>query len=333
MSVLVAVAAGVFASWAGALLLRQHVCAEWPKTAGVVTSSDLIKTRGSRGRTNTKARVIYAYTVAGKQYSNDDFQIAEAFRGIAASPRRTVAMYPVGATPSVSYNPKDPSESLLEPGLRPTHALCIPMALGSSLGLLALLISSVQKVLRKRGDWIDGFRILRDPNPGIRLTTAGPALFGLIWGMGTAFVVFVVGLFVIKSVGPSGALTLALLSVLLPIGVGIAAAVLRRASIASGRHDLVIDLAAGLVKIPAMFGRREDLIVPIDSITDTLTLQDGSKHKYGQHWRLHLAVGESGTTHPILERSSNNALRDAEQWVRENMGLSEPSPDASISRF
>jgi hypothetical protein len=331
MSILVTGAAVVVASWAGTLLLLQHASAQWPTTAGVVTSSELIKTRGSKGRTNTKARVIYTYTVDGKQYSNDEFQIAEAFRGIGSPPRRTVAMYPVGATPGVWYNPRDPSESLLEPGLRPTHALCVPMALGGLLGLLALLLSSLQNVLRRRGDWIDGFRVLREPNPAIRLTRVGPALFGLLWGMGVAFVAFFVGTFALKGVQASGAIALALVSLLAPVGVAVAAATLRRASVASGRHDLVVDLGAGLVKIPAKFGRREDLLVPIETITDTLTLHDGSKHKHGQNWRLHLAIGASGTTHPILERGTEKSLRDVERWVREYLGLSEPAPDPARS--
>lgn len=93
----------------------------WPTTTGKVVAS---RVQSKRNRPDDDAYgfgdtevsnqpfVEYEYTVAGKKYRCSRVSIAEK---IAGTEREAVlARYPVGATVTVFYNPKNPSQALLE---------------------------------------------------------------------------------------------------------------------------------------------------------------------------------------------------------------------------
>ncbi len=79
------------------------------------------------------ANVIYQYVVNEKEYSNDQRCFGNDLESESQA-LLTAAHYPEGSTVSVAYNPQNPKQSVLEPGL--SIAQCLPVGVG------AMLISS-----------------------------------------------------------------------------------------------------------------------------------------------------------------------------------------------
>ena len=83
----------------------------WPFTMGIVLTSAVEKRRYRRRDVNN-AIVRYSYRVGERTYQNAKVSLGPAARGAEA--KKVAARYPVGAQVMVYYNPKDPSEAVLE---------------------------------------------------------------------------------------------------------------------------------------------------------------------------------------------------------------------------
>ncbi len=99
-------------SWQGLASLR------WSQTQGVVVQTGLDKWFG-RGGYSFVRLVIYRYNVNGREFQNNRI----GFPNQRVSGDESIVMsqlnsrYPVGGPCTVYYNPKDPSQSCLEPGV------------------------------------------------------------------------------------------------------------------------------------------------------------------------------------------------------------------------
>jgi len=97
----------------------------WPTADGVIMQSDVrrerrwVKTgKHRREKITYKADVDYIYTVNGQEYSADRI----SYGGTHSSSSRVTAdqitsQYPRGKKVTVSYDPQDPGEAVLEPGV------------------------------------------------------------------------------------------------------------------------------------------------------------------------------------------------------------------------
>jgi hypothetical protein len=93
--------------------------AQWPTTEGTIVKSRLVGTsvRGWDGDyfTETNAHIQYQYRVNGISYSSSAVNsIKSPFPLYSSS---YVSRYPLGEDVIVYYNPKNPSEAVLEPGV------------------------------------------------------------------------------------------------------------------------------------------------------------------------------------------------------------------------
>jgi hypothetical protein len=88
----------------------------WPSTAGEITylsiGADMpIEADASR------PYLHYSYSVAGEPYMGTRIRAGDEYAGVQRLRRLLAEHYPVGRFVRVYYNPLDPEEAVLEPGL------------------------------------------------------------------------------------------------------------------------------------------------------------------------------------------------------------------------
>ena len=108
--------------------LRAKNSAQWPRSAGVITSSHLVagsfkQMKGYRGV------VQYRYRVGSAEYSGSRLSFGRDHLAVRDAWQKVLDAYPVGKTVDVYYDPKDPSLAILEPGLLGEMALLYKMDL------------------------------------------------------------------------------------------------------------------------------------------------------------------------------------------------------------
>ena len=96
--------------------IRQQIRAEhFPTTAGIITHSEVQVISSGKGA-SYDARLRYAYRVAGRDFVGNRYRYG-SFTASAERARTLSARYPVGAPVSVRYNPADPADAILTPGI------------------------------------------------------------------------------------------------------------------------------------------------------------------------------------------------------------------------
>jgi hypothetical protein len=117
------------------ILLSQR-STNWQPTAGVIVSSDLGVEDDGDGNTLYSAKIQYTYTLEGQQLQGDRV----FFGAMSTSERQQVfdllLKYPIGTAVTVYYDPADPSQAVLEPGIHGANWF-LPI-LGAAFGLVGL---------------------------------------------------------------------------------------------------------------------------------------------------------------------------------------------------
>jgi hypothetical protein len=91
---------------------RQVVCTYWSRAQGVVTVSE------PKDKSGNNWNVQYTYLIAGREYTGTRYAYEPMDIQGKHEVLRHVSAYPVGAAVVVSYNPANPAEAVLRPGLR-----------------------------------------------------------------------------------------------------------------------------------------------------------------------------------------------------------------------
>ncbi len=87
----------------------------WQSTTGTVLMSSVQSSYSSRSH-STYPVVVYQYEVNGQRYQSQRIKAGEQFINVRVigQAETTVNRYPIGATVTVYYDPKNPAESVLE---------------------------------------------------------------------------------------------------------------------------------------------------------------------------------------------------------------------------
>jgi hypothetical protein len=109
----------IFNALLAAALFWQFHALTFLKADGVVTRSGVETEHGADGPIHRLA-IRYEFQVDGKQYGGDRYCYAEMSVNSSAW-KKLAAELPVGTRVTVYYDPDDPSESLLRPGLTGFH--------------------------------------------------------------------------------------------------------------------------------------------------------------------------------------------------------------------
>ncbi len=89
---------------------------EWPSVEGVITHSELIKSRDSDGNDMYSASVHYDYSVDNNNYSDSGIRVSDSRTSVKSNVKKTLKKYAVGTTVTVYYDPEFPNTAVLEPG-------------------------------------------------------------------------------------------------------------------------------------------------------------------------------------------------------------------------
>jgi hypothetical protein len=101
-------------------MLESHATRSWSSTTGLVVETKWItyeaRRRKGRNKKAERAEIRYIYRADGRQYESKRIQLRNEswshFQSVVWLQR-----YPPGARPQVYYDPHDPSEAVLEPGI------------------------------------------------------------------------------------------------------------------------------------------------------------------------------------------------------------------------
>lgn len=104
--------------YAGVTALRNASASKtWPATPGKVTTSELSRHRSDKGSTTYSANVVYDYQVDGVDYTANRVSFGSARSSNPSGARQVLNKYKTGTQVQVHYSPKDPTLSVLEPGV------------------------------------------------------------------------------------------------------------------------------------------------------------------------------------------------------------------------
>ena len=251
-------------------LQTARVPVHYPSAAGAVTHSEVTTHHSSKHGTSYQASISYRFEVGAKQFTGERLRFTPASSD-STSACSLVSAHPVGSTVQVFYNPNDPMESLLLPGVNGSDFLAVLFLTPFNAIMLGLWIWT--------GGWLrerlfrplaGGVKIIADGmSTRVRLPQFGAVGWGLVTAGGLGFVsMFIVGFS--TKMQPSIGLALAVLAAVYLAGVGVAFWQWRK--ISSGIDDLVINEAARTLVLPQTLGRQQPLSVGIADI-ESLTVE------------------------------------------------------------
>ncbi len=125
----------------------------WPTTQGTVVKAEAVKVGSDEeGNDEYEARIRYRYEVNGQTYEGHAITLGAHVTGDRRSAERIVAVYPEGVLVRVYYNPRNPAEAALKPGVQGDFWLFLAlMAAGLLIGVGGILYSAKEVVQSLRG--------------------------------------------------------------------------------------------------------------------------------------------------------------------------------------
>ena len=97
-----------------------HAARGWPRTTGVVTSCRRKECRDAEGRRTFKEVISYRFDVDGDEVIGRRACFGDCWAtNVGFFVQRVMSRYPAGSEVSVRYNPANPRDAVLEPGMNP----------------------------------------------------------------------------------------------------------------------------------------------------------------------------------------------------------------------
>ena len=315
-----------FDSHVGRDLWKQLACRSYPAVAGHITHSEVTRHRGSKGRTTYGVAIGYRYAVNDRFFDGSRFRYSASSSSDWAWAAKTVAEHPVGSQTEVFYNPQNPQDALLSPGVE-----------GSDL-MLVLLITPFNMVILGLWTWVGGWvreRVFKPLAGGVRIITEGPRTnirlpeyAAIVWCMVAVGGLSFASIFVLGFASAFHPSLLAASWVLFGVAAaGAGAYGWQWRKIHSGADDLVLDEGAQTIVLPETYGRKNRVTLAFSEIK-TLTLETivhrsrkgGVSYTYAP--TLWLESGAAGGQ-KLADWSDKMKAGAFTDWLRQRLGLSD----------
>jgi len=112
--------------------LEAYQSRTWPVVPGTITRSD-ISTSTFDSDVMFSAEIRYVYTVDSQEMRGSRVSFSDLSSSDARRAERVITRYLAGSSVQVYYNPRDPLDTVLEPGFTP--GLLLPLGLGAGFTL------------------------------------------------------------------------------------------------------------------------------------------------------------------------------------------------------
>jgi hypothetical protein len=89
----------------------------WPETQGKVISCEVKRVPSSKGPSKFQPVISYSYSVNSVEYTSNRYSSTMA-RGSSQWAKEVIGKHPKNSSIQVYYNPNNPTESVLDPGLQ-----------------------------------------------------------------------------------------------------------------------------------------------------------------------------------------------------------------------
>lgn len=120
MGILILIAAGRL-TWISAR------SGSWPKTAGMILTSEIVREQSGKSSVRHCPTVVYSFEVNGISYRGDRIVFKELRMQRMDKAQTILSVYPPGKKVDVYYQPSNPERCILEPGFhvfQVVHYLC-----------------------------------------------------------------------------------------------------------------------------------------------------------------------------------------------------------------
>jgi len=323
-----------FDGFIGRSLWNQFASRSFTVVTGQITHSQVTPHRGSKGGITYGVDIRYRYTVNDRSFDGKRFRYNANASSDSGWAKKAVAAHPVGSHTQVFYNPRNPQEAVLSPGVD-----------GSDL-MLVLFLMPFNIVMvgfwTRLGGWLRE-RILKPVAGGVRMIAEGPytrirlpQYTAMVWCMvavgGVSFAsVFLLGF--ASRFHPSLPAACWTLVAVAAAGVGVYWWQWRR--IHSGDDDLILDEGAQTMELPETYGRKDRVTVAFSDVerlaVETIvhrSRKGGVSYTYAPTLWLH---GRGGGCQKLADWSDRLRAEGLADWLRERLGLTKAPVDAPSS--
>ncbi len=302
---------------------QQYQSCHYAVTTGKITRSEVKSHSGRKGGTTYEAVINYSFKLGGQTYAGQRLRYNKGMQTGSSSASDIVAEHPMGAMVPVYYNPENPQDSLLFPGID-----------GSDFFLL-LFLTPFNAVMLGFWIWIGGWlrqRLFRPAAGGVKIIASGmrtrvrlPQYRAAAWGLATTGGLGFISVFIVgfsSKTQPSLGFVLTAIGIVYLTGVGVY--LWHWQKIHSGIDDLVINQAARTLDLPQTYGRKQLLTVNIADIK-SLTVEKlvhrnskgGTSYTYAP--TLHVR-GHNPGDQKLADWSGQVRANDFTDWLRKQLG-------------
>jgi len=299
---------------------RQYLALNFSTTQGRIVRSEV--GRGAMSRRGIE--IEYNYTVDGVDYTGHRYRYDD--HNVTLEWDATVEDHPRWSFRTVFYNPQNPADALLEPGIDGCDLLCLLFALPLNVLTCALWSAMITRLREKsRIRPAGGVPILKQPGE-IRVSLAETPAFAAGF-YGSAAVAFIAAFPVVIAGGfePAPRLMKAVWAVVLAAGGALF--VWRALRNGSGIYDLCIDQASQTVTLPQTAGRRKPLTLARCEISGVSVQRRVSRSPSGTHFSYLPALScggldaESQSVKLITLGWSREKAQAFSQWLSQELGV------------
>jgi Protein of unknown function (DUF3592) len=304
--------------------VRQQLAKSFSTVTGRVTKSEVTSQRGSKGGTQYSVDIEYNYIVDGKRYHGTRFRYPDWSSSDGDWAREAVQAHPRGAQTTVYYQPGRPEESLLSPGIGGGELFMLLFLTPFNLIMFGIW-AGVWEWGRSRGavPVAGGAKITTEgTRVRVRLPRYSPWLVGLVSLGFSAFIAVFVVCFLFGGFHPALDRIIPVWVVVLAISVGVFLWCWLR--VKSGAEDLVIDEAAGMVRLPQTFGRKRPVSAAIVNIASVQVEKIPHTNKGSTTYTYVPVMGlrnESIEEGKLVEFYDEQKAKAFTEWLRGRIGL------------
>lgn len=297
-------------------IVKQLEATSFARTDGIVDKVEETISRGSKS-TTYGVKIVYHYTVNGQRYSGDKLRFGQSSSSHKWA-QGMVQRFAAGTHPPVYYNPADPAEAVLIPGIQGEDLFLALFLTPFALIMLAIWAALAMSFRRTKG--FLGLQVLEELNVTRIRPSAWIALGAAAAAMGlSAFVSIFVVAFLFGGFDPSLSVAGGAWTVVLSAAVLTGAWKFSR--IRSGAEDVVLDDAGKWLTAPKAVRVPYASIGGVHVITKVTTTSKGGTTRTYEVWIHYTQDGKAKRLK--LEKWSEQAeeARRFAAWLGLQLGV------------